>query len=183
MPRRRIKLLCALLLLPMLMAASAQGCTPPHPDTGTPPGPENNVPANIFSPRGGIYIEMFDRKVVYVGYGDLASRINSWRALYPHDSFRVIMRVDPSKATDPLLTEQGIETIAINYYRSQHMPLRNAEEGMSKTYRYYDRAMKDAQDYINKNGWEEDASDPLNFENPDDPGADDFSGFDDFPEG
>lgn len=182
MARRRIKLLCALLLLPMLMAASAQGCTPPHHDTGTPPGPENNEPVNVSSPRGGVYIELFDRKITYVGSGDLEERIERWRSMFPDRSYRVIERVDPAKTSDPMLTELGIEQIAIDYYRSGGMQLRNNDPAIAKTNRYYDQAMKDARAYIDKNGWEEDASDPLNVVNPEDPGSEDVGGFDDFPE-
>lgn len=182
MSRRRIKPLLVLLLLPLLMAASAKGCAPPQPSTGAPPGPVNNEPASIFSPSGGVYIELFDRKITYVGSGDLRTRIAKNLAKYPERSYRVLIRVDPSKTSDPGLTEDGIEQTAINYYKADGMPLRNQVAAIAKSNRYYDRAMELAKQYIDKYGWEEDASDPLNVKNPDDPGSEDVDGFDDFPD-
>lgn len=159
--KKRLTPLAALLALPLLMAASAQGCAPQ-----TPPGPVSNQPVSIFSQRGGVYILSKDGKVYYVGQGELSRRSSDWARDEPDMSFRVILRADSYNV------ERGAEQIAWEFYKSKGDPLTlNKEVPMTRSYRYYQQSLDDANAYVKEHGWSSE-SDPLDRAAPDDPAGD-----------
>lgn len=114
---------------------------------------------------GGVYIFMDGGKVTYVGSGNLAARIKVGQTMGRGTSAKVILRVNPNMTANPGGVEDAAEQVAIDYYRSIGMPLKNTGTALAKSNRYYQTDMDAFNQYMqDSGGWKPGTSpDPLDW--------------------